>query len=86
MSVIRKYMRLTLVTLAGVIAAFLATAAFYSLRSWLVAHGYELPQIVYVGAFLAVLGGVYGAFAKLALREVQRVRAGVNENNSEGII
>jgi hypothetical protein len=85
MSVIRKYRKLALVTLAGVIALFLATAAFYVLRSWLVAHGYELAQSVYVVVFCGMLGGIYGAFAKLALREAQRLGADANENNSESI-
>ena len=69
--------------MAGLITLFLATAVFFELRSWLVALGYELPQIVNIAVFFGLLGGIYGAFAKLALREVQRLGEGVNDNNSE---
>lgn len=68
-----KYMKLMLVTLAGVATLCLVAIVFYVVRSWLVTHGYEVPSIIYVAVIGGLLGGVYGIFAKQVLREVQRL-------------
>ena len=65
-----KYARLGLITLAGVVVLCLAAASFYAFRGSL----QSIPPVISAAILLFVIGGTYGGFANLVLREVQRLK------------
>ena len=72
---LKRYSRLAAVAVLGVIALCLTTGGLYLLRSELLSRGYEVPPAVSVVVFFALLGGVYGVFSQIALREARQLKA-----------
>ena len=64
----KLYLRLAAIAVTGMAAAALAVLGMYTLRDVLERFGYTIPPVVFVAACLAILGGIYGGFAKLVLR------------------
>lgn len=64
--------RLAVIAVVGLAVMGALTAALLALRSVLASHGYPLPPLIFIVAFLLLIGGVYGLAASLVMRETKK--------------
>lgn len=73
MANLKRYARLASFAAMGVVAMVLATFALVALRDLLEAQGHTVSPLVSIIVFFVVVGDLYSAFAKLALREARKL-------------
>lgn len=72
----KKYQRLAVITVQGVVAVCIATCGLYGLRDLLEAKGYVVSPAQFFIVFLAVAGGIFGVAASRVKQEIARLDAG----------
>lgn len=67
---VKRWARLALITVAGIVVMILLTASLFALRIVLASYGYDVPPLVFVISFFVIVGAAYSFAVKRVLHEV----------------